>query len=140
METKLSLLIQHLETLDLSDLVSINNQYCQNNNYNDDEIYGNDEDFFETFFSTKLEAVRAVAYGEYNYAHDYVRFNWYGNVESFDTFAVSDMVESPEKIAEDIIENPSDYSHAIDLDDIVGFDDAPDTDTDTETDTETDPK
>jgi len=44
------------------------------------------------------------------------------------------MVESPEKIAEDIIENPSDYSHAIDLDDIDGFDDAPDTDTDTETD------
>jgi len=75
METKLSLLVQHLETLDLSDLVSINNQYCQNNNYNDDEIYENNEDFFETFFSTKLEAVRAVVYGEYNYTHDYVRFN-----------------------------------------------------------------
>lgn len=125
METKLSLLVQHLATLTDSDLVSIHNQYCQNNNYCDDEIYGNDEDFFETFFSTKLEAVRAVVYGEYNYTHDYVRFNWYGNVESFDTFGVSDMVDSPEKIAEDIIENPTDYSHVIDLDDIEGFDDAP---------------
>lgn len=127
METKLSLVVQHLETLTDSDLVSIHNQYCQNNNYCDDEIYMNDEDFFETFFSTKLEAVRAVAYGEYNYTHDYVRFNWYGNVESFDTFGVSDMVESPETIAQDIIDNPRDYSHAINLDDIDGFDDAPDT-------------
>jgi len=129
METKLDLIIQHLETLDDSTLVSVNNQYCQNNNMSDDEVYGNDEDFFETFFSTKLEAVRAVAYGEYNYTHDYVRFNRYGNVESFDTFSVSDMVESPEKIVTDIMENPSDYSHSIDLDDIDGFDDAPDTDT-----------
>ncbi len=127
MQTKLKLVIEHLDTLTDSDLVSINNQYCQNNNYSDDEVYENNEEFFDTFFSTKLEAVRAVVYGEYNYTNDYVRFNWYGNIESFDTFAVSDMVESPEKIAEDIIENPSDYSHAIDLDDIDGFDDAPDT-------------
>lgn len=126
METKLSLLVQHLETLTSDDLVSIHNQYCQNHGCGDDEIYGNDEDFFEICFSTKLEAVRAVAYGEYNYTHDHVRFNWYGNVESFDTFSVSDMVESPETIAQDIIDNPRDYSHVIDLDDIDGFDDAPD--------------
>lgn len=125
METKLDLIVQHLETLTDSDLVSINNQYCQNNNMSDDEVYVNDEDFFETFFATKLDAVRSVAYWEYNYTHDYVRFNWYGNVESFESYNVSDMVETPENISKDIMENPSDYSYVIDLDDIEGYEDAP---------------
>ncbi len=130
MKTKIQLVLEHLETLNTSDIIHIHNQYCQNHNYSDDEIYWNDEDFFETFFpNNSYEVARATFYGDYNFSHEYVRFNWYGNLESLDSFSTSDFVESTEKIAEDIIENPSDYSHAIDLDDIEDFDDAPDTET-----------
>ena len=121
MKTKIQLVLEHLETLDTSYLIDIHNQYCQNHNYSDSEIYGNDEDFFSTFFPNSYEVARATFYGDYNFSHDYVRFNWYGNLESLDSFSTSDLIESPETIAEDIIENPSDYSHAIDLDDIEDF-------------------
>ena len=127
MKTKIDLVLEHLETLNTSDLISIHNQYCQNHNYSDDEIYWNDEDFFSTFFpNNSYEVARATFYGDYNFSHDYVSFNWYGNLESLNSFSTSDLIEAPLTIAIDIIENPSDYSHAIDLDDIEWFDTAPD--------------
>ena len=76
MQTNIQLVLEHLETLDTSDLISIHNQYCQNHNYSDDEIYGNDEDFFSTFFQNNpYEVARSTFYGDYNFSHDYVHFN-----------------------------------------------------------------
>lgn len=98
---------EYLDCLDDSELVNVNNEYCQNHNM-DDEIYINDEDFFNTFFEGKvLEAVRAVSFGEYNYSHEYVVFNGYGNLESFNN--PTDRVDI-ESIAEDILENPENYN------------------------------
>lgn len=49
------------------------------------EYWDNDEEFFDTFFpNNPTEAVRAACYGDYNYCDDFVRFNGYGNLESFD--------------------------------------------------------
>ena len=48
------------------------------------EYWNNDDDFFNTFFSNNpTEAVRSAYYGNYNYCDEYVRFNGYGNLESF---------------------------------------------------------
>jgi hypothetical protein len=48
------------------------------------EIMNNDEEFFEIYFDGKpMEAVRAAHYGNYNYTDEYVRFDGYGNLESF---------------------------------------------------------
>ena len=48
------------------------------------EYWNNDDDFFNTFFSNNPnEAVRSAYYGNYNYCDEYVRFNGYGNLESF---------------------------------------------------------
>lgn len=75
----------YLNGLSDSELVSIHNEYCQEMGYSDDEIFNNDEEFFNTFFNGKvIEAVRAISYGEYSYGHEYVKFNGYGNLESFD--------------------------------------------------------
>jgi|GEM_PF-605812 len=63
--------------------IGMHNRYCSEANCMDDYIYDNDEDFFEEYFSTKDEAVRAVMYGDYNYSDDHVQFNGYGNLESF---------------------------------------------------------
>ena len=51
------------------------------------EYWDNDEEFFNTFFhNDPMEAVRSSYYGDYNYCDDYVRFNGYGNLESFNDY------------------------------------------------------
>jgi hypothetical protein len=99
--------LNHLNSLDDNELVNFHNIYCQNQNNGDDEIYTNDEEFFNIFFEGKvLEAVRAVSFGEYNYSHDYVKFNGYGNLISFNS--PSDEIDLNE-IANEILENPQDF-------------------------------
>lgn len=105
---------EYLNNLDDSELVSVHNEYCQNTNSSDDEIYNNDEDFFNTFFEGKvMEAVRAVSFGEYSYSHDYVVFNGYGNLETFNS--PTDKVDI-ESIASDILDHPENY-YGIELED-----------------------
>ena len=51
------------------------------------EYWDNDEEFFNTFFyNNPTEAVRSAYYGDYNYCDKYVRFNGYGNLESFNDY------------------------------------------------------
>ena len=51
------------------------------------EYWNNDDDFFNDFFyNNPTEAVRSAYYGDYNYCDDYVRFNGYGNLESFNDY------------------------------------------------------
>lgn len=97
----------YLNDLDNSESVNIHNTYCQENQY-EDEIYENDDEFFNTFFDGKvIEAVRAVSYGEYNYTDSYVQFNGYGNLESF---GYPDERIDFGAIANDILENPERYN------------------------------
>ena len=50
-------------------------------------FYENDEDFFNTFFADNpMEVARATFYGNYKYCDEFVRFNGYGNLESFDEY------------------------------------------------------
>lgn len=99
-------ILAHLDTLDNDELVNYHNIYARKN-ASDDEIYNNDEDFFLTFFGSKImDAIRAISYGEYKYNDDYVMFNGYANLESFDyPGGRIDKVS----IASDIIENPENY-------------------------------
>lgn len=53
-------------------------------------IYENDEEFFNTFFNSPMDAVRAAVYGEYNFMDKYVTFNGYGNLKSSNY--ISDLV------------------------------------------------
>ena len=51
------------------------------------EYWDNDDLFFNDFFyNNPTEAVRSAYYGDYNYCDDYVRFNGYGNLESFNDY------------------------------------------------------
>ena len=118
-EKKLKSIVDQINNLDNENLIRLNNKYCQEANYSDNEIYGNDEDFFETFFSNNvIDAVRAATYGEYNFSDNYVKFNGYGNLESFNYFGTDDLVESVYTIAEFILENENDFDGLIDLDEV----------------------
>lgn len=79
------------------------------NSYNGDFdnliFHNNDEEFFETFFyNSPFEVARATFYGNYNFNDDYVYFNVYGNLETFnyiyDFISNSDIEELSEYIVE----------------------------------------
>lgn len=103
-------IIDTINEMTEGELVELNNDYCRSASYNDDEVHANDEDFFATYFDNDvMGAVRAVSYGSYNYTHTYVKFNGYGNLESFSYFRVDDLCENVETMAEYIAENLHDF-------------------------------
>lgn len=119
MKTLQDLVVEAINELKTSDLVALNNTYSIENSI-DSEVYENDEEFFETYFEKgAFEALRAAHFGEYKWHEDYVRFNGYGNLESFQYFDTEDLCELPQVIAEHVIENPSYYSHIIDIDELT---------------------
>lgn len=115
-------IIELLENCDSNEIMQVNNVYCQHNNYPDDEIYNNDEEFFDTFFQKSIDAVRAVSYGSYNYSHDYVSFNGNGNLDSYDYLDTNNLVDTVVRVATHIAENEELYSF-LDLSDIDEEDD-----------------
>jgi hypothetical protein len=97
-----------LEDLDERQVFDLWNNYARENNP-DDEIFDNDEDFFDTFFSGRvMEAIRSISYGDYTYSHDYVKFNGYGNLESFSSYDLMEYIDIDE-LANDILENEQNY-------------------------------
>ena len=74
------------------------------------EFWEYDGDFFESFFENKLDAVRATFYGDYKFNDDYVRFNGFGNLESFSEY---DMIDENKNRIEEIVENLIEYKDKI---------------------------
>lgn len=92
-------IIEQIESMDESNLKQLNNLYCSENSI-EGEIWVNDEDFFNTFFPNSYEALQRCHFGEYSWNDDYCKINGYGNVDSFNHFDISDLVENVETIAE----------------------------------------
>ncbi|MEX0597374.1 MAG: hypothetical protein WD512_12845 [Candidatus Paceibacterota bacterium] len=88
--------------LSADELVDIHNHYCREANYPDDEIYENGEDFFSTYFLQAYDAIRAISYGDYEYLHEYVKFNGYANLDT--TNNPSKWIDTSD-IVEHILEN-----------------------------------
>jgi hypothetical protein len=106
-------ILEYLQDLSNDEKVQIHNTYCQEIGDGDDEIHENDEEFFNTYFeSDVMGAVRAASFGNYNYSQDYIKFNGYGNL---DTFSNPDEYIDLDAIADNILENPAAYD--IDLED-----------------------
>jgi uncharacterized protein YycO len=109
--------INVINAMDDSELIQLNNEYCQDINAGDSEIFGNDEDFLSTFFANNPDSLaRAIFYGDYNYSHNYVRFNGYGNLETFNWFETKDLCELVATIAKYIAENPRNFTQFDEID------------------------
>lgn len=76
------------------------------------EAYENDEEFFDMFFTNTIEAVRSVCYGSYDYSDDLVRFDGYGNLESFSRWEYEDELKDN---IDDIMERLLLVYHEIDI-------------------------
>lgn len=74
-----------LEELDIDTLITIWNEYCDNNNDPDSRIFRNDEPDLDDLLGgmTVSEILRMATWGDYNYANDWCSFNGYGNLVSF---------------------------------------------------------
>ena len=78
------------------------------------EVYENDEEFFDMFFEGKpAELARAIYYGDFNYNDEYIKFNGYGNLETFSEYDYEELLE--ENI-EEITENLIEYAEYISID------------------------
>ena len=86
------------------------------NNYNnclcDLIVFDNDEEFFDVFFDSRLDIVRAICYGNYNYSDEYVNFDGYGNLVSYDEYEYEKLLTDN---INDITNNLIDYIEDIDL-------------------------
>lgn len=111
-------IIEIINNMTSDQLVELNNKYCEELGYSDSDIYINDEEFFNIFFiNNPNEAVRAVCYGDYNYIHDYVIFNGYGNLVTFNYMDTDRLVDSVERMAEEIADRIEDFEDIIRLTD-----------------------
>jgi hypothetical protein len=132
-------IIEEINCFDNDQMVQLNNEYCDQQNYPDDQIYSNDANFFaDVYGGDVMEAVRAVSYGDYNYSHDYVKLNGYGNLESMNVIDEDDLCESIDTIAEEVADNFRNYDHLFDLDP-DDFEDEEEEETDEDDDTHLEP-
>ena len=78
------------------------------------DFFENDEEFFNTFFENPMEAIRATYYGDYNYNDEYVKFNGYGNIDSYSEY---ERIEEIKDSIDDIVDNLIEYYYNIYIDD-----------------------
>ena len=127
-------IIEEINCFDNDQMVQLNNEYCDQQNCPDDQIYSNDANFFaDVYGGDVMEAVRAVSYGDYNYSHDWVKLNGYGNLESMNVIDEDDLCESIDTIAEEVADNFHNYDHLFDLDPDDFEDEEEETDEDDDT-------
>ena len=110
------------ENLNDSDLLELNNEVCDAHNYNDDIIYSNDQDFFDTFYGTDImQALEDADNDEYSVRHEYVKCTIWG-LKSSD--CVNDLIDIDNDIIIDYLYEHEDYlrncaySYGIDWDDV----------------------
>ena len=115
---KLQIVKDWLESVTDGELFTLWNEYARENNP-DDEIFENDEYFFDEVYGRDvMGAVRAISFGDYTYSNEYLQFNGYGNIESFDGYEIKDKIDM-DYLAQDILDNPNNYCDLDDLDEML---------------------
>ena len=100
-----------LEGMNDSELFILWNDYCQEANYSDAMIFEFDDQFFEDYFSSPMEAARATFFGDINsWSDKYIMFNGYGNLESSNY--ISNMI-SISDLANHIEDNQDNYTNLL---------------------------
>jgi hypothetical protein len=113
MENLKKQIVNEINLMSNSDLIILNNLYANEVQGNfDNEIFNNDEEFFYTFFENSvISAIQCVSYGDYRYNDNFVKFNGYGNLESFNYMSHAQLCELPETMAEDIINKFEEFEY-----------------------------
>lgn len=89
-----------------TEVITLWNECSESKGYYNDRVYDNDETFFEEMFRTTYDAVRAATNGDYNVHDDYVVFDGYANVESFNCWQDYSSPIDVDVLAEWLMDNP----------------------------------
>jgi hypothetical protein len=109
MNTKETIIAQ-IKLMSSEEIFDLNNRLSHDLDMHDSTIYYNDEYFFEYAFGTDvLRAVQATFYGEYNYSHEYVMFNGYGNLDSFPCLDYNNLFDILDNIVDYVIADIETY-------------------------------
>ena len=104
-------LLNHINVID----EIVNDINCLDGSLDFLEYWNNDEEFFNTFFfNNPMEAVRSSFYGDYKFCDEYVKFNGYGNLESFNDY---DLEKEYKNYIEDIVNSLLEHYDKISLSD-----------------------
>lgn len=76
-------IMKALAIMDTQDIVELWNECIEEVGYPSDRIYGNNMLFFEEMFAHPYDVAIAVTYGDWRQDDNYVVFNGYGNISSF---------------------------------------------------------
>lgn len=97
------------ELLENNDEILVNTVYeinCWDNSLDWLDYQENNEEFFENYFTSKIEVARSICYGDYNYMDEYVHFNAYGNLESASEYErINECKNYSDEIIDAVIEN-----------------------------------
>ena len=110
MNMKKEMLLNEIKGLLLNDLDTLKDVISELNSWNACldylDVYNNDDEFFDMFFEGKpAELARAIYYGDFNYNDEYIKFNGYGNLETFSKYDYEELLEENiEEITENLIE------------------------------------
>jgi hypothetical protein len=115
-QTVVNQVIKAINEMDCTELVMLNNEYCESINGMDSMIYSNDDNFLEDYFNSKSDLARAISYGDYRYMDNWVTFNGYGNLESFNYMDTDKLCELVEVMAEYIVDTFQDFSQFDNID------------------------
>ena len=118
MNMKKEMLLNEIKGLLLNDFNTLKDAVRELNTWNACrdylDVYNNDDEFFDMFFEGKpAELARAIYYGDFNYNDEYIKFNGYGNLETFSEYDYEELLE--ENI-EEITENLIEYAEYISID------------------------
>jgi hypothetical protein len=83
---------------EIEEWISLHNEFCSEHRGGEGEIYENDDEFFDMFFTKPQDAVRASFYGDYRFMDTYVKFDGYANLESFDSYGLKQAIDQQEII------------------------------------------
>lgn len=102
---------EQFNELPLGKKIEIYNDYCDENKGGEDKINLFDEEFFDTNFSTPMDAARAVYFGSIeNWSDKYIRFNAYGNLVSLTEYDVKEIINDN---IEEIFKRPNTWKYKI---------------------------
>ena len=101
------IITDYLEEADINDLLSTYNDYLDATNNLDDMYYYNDDDFFNEYFNgcEPMRIIQATYFGDYRYMDDFVQFNGYGNLNSFQEYEVKRNIQDDDDFKSWLFDN-----------------------------------
>ena len=110
---------QALKELEPVEKIELHNIMCSEGEAGnpDDQIFENDEEFFNLFYSNDVfNAVQRAVYGEYNPMHDYVTLDGYANLQSIEIDRLDRFIDD-DQIARFLDENEQYLEDYLELED-----------------------